>query len=114
MITHKRLERDGIVKKTIYNPRDPIATVFSPVEELLKFSDIKGTSYTQIQSVDTAYVILHSMGKFRLEICEWNRMPAVQSTWVCFEQFFQTSHREPRETSDITVEDAGMNHANVF
>ena len=30
-----------------------------------------------------------------------------------FYTFFWTSHRELRETSDITVEDAGMHHANM-
>ena len=32
LMTHKILEREDIVKKTIYNPCDPIATVFSTVE----------------------------------------------------------------------------------
>ena len=40
-------------------------------------------------------------------------MPAVHKTWVRFKQFLRMSHRELRETSDITVEDAGMNHANM-
>ena len=90
-----------------------MATVFYAVEELLDLSDILGTSYTQIQAVNTAYVIIHRTGKFELEIHEWNRMTAKQKTWVQFKQFFQTSHWELRETSDITVEDAGMHHANM-
>ena len=43
---HELLEREYIVKKTIYNPLDPITTVFSAVKELLKFSDITRISYT--------------------------------------------------------------------
>ena len=31
LMPHKLLEREDIVNKTIYNPRDPIATVFSTV-----------------------------------------------------------------------------------
>ena len=30
-----------------------------------------------------------------------------------FQQFFRTSHRELIETSDLTVEDAGMHHSNM-
>ena len=30
-----------------------------------------------------------------------------------FQQFFRTSHRELIETSDLTVEDAGMHHTNM-
>ena len=40
-------------------------------------------------------------------------MPEVQKTWVRFKQFFWTSNIELRETSDITIEDAGMNNANM-
>ena len=79
---HDLLDREDIFKKTIYNPRNPIVTVFSLVKEILKFADITGTSYTQLQAVNIAYVIIHRTGKFGLVICEWNNMPAIQKTWV--------------------------------
>ena len=82
------LEREDIVKKTIYNPRNLIATVFSAVEELLELSDITGTSYTKLQAVNTDYVILHMTGKFGLAIRECNCILAIQKTWVQFKQFF--------------------------
>ena len=77
LIPYERLEREDIVKKMIYNLRNPLATVLSAVKKILKFADITETSYTQLQAFNIAYVILHSMGKFRLEICEWDCMPAV-------------------------------------
>ena len=46
LMPHELLEKEDIVKKKNYNPRDPIAAVFSAVEELVYFSDITGTSYT--------------------------------------------------------------------
>ena len=113
LMPHKLLEREDIVKKTIYNPHEPIATVLSAVKELLEFYDITGTSYTQLEAVKIAYVINHSTGKFGLAICEWNRMPAIQKTWVRFKQFFRKSHRELRETFDLTVEDASIHHTNM-
>ena len=74
--------------KTNYNPRDPIATVLSAVKELLYFSDITGTSYTQLQAVNITYVIFHKTGKFELAIREWNCTPEIQKSWVRFKQFF--------------------------
>ena len=70
LMPHNLLEQEDIVKKTIFNPRDPIATVFSPVEELLRLSDITGTLYTHLQVVNTAYFILHRTGNFGLVICK--------------------------------------------
>ena len=51
------------MKKTIYNLRNLLATVFSAVEELIEFNDITSTSYTQLQSVNIAYVIIQRIGK---------------------------------------------------
>ena len=96
LMPHDLLARKDIVKKTIYFTRDPIVTVFSAVEELLKFDNIAGTSYTQYQAVNIEYVIIHRMGKFGLAIREWNRMTTVQKTWVKFNQF-SIQHTENSE-----------------
>ena len=96
LMPHKILEQEDIVKKTNYNPRDPIAIVLSAVEELLNFSDITRMSYTQLQVVNTAYVIVQRTGKFVLAICEWNCMPEIQKKWVGFKTFFQTDHQDLR------------------
>ena len=87
---HKILEWEDIVKKTIYNPQNTITTVLSLVEELLKFSETTGTSYTHFQAINISYIILHQTVKFGLAIREWNFMPKVQKTWVCFKQFFES------------------------
>ena len=72
-----------------------------------------GTSYTQFQAINISSVVLLQTGKFGLAIRECNCMPEVQKTWISFKQFFFTSNRELRATSDLTVEYAGMNHANM-
>ena len=63
--------------------------------------------------MNITYVILHRRVKFILTIREWNHMTTFQRAWVGFKQFFFTAHQELRETSDLTVEDAGMHHANM-
>ena len=80
LILHELFEQEGIVKKTIYNPGDPIVTVLSAVKELFEFTDITVTSYKQLQAVKISYVIIHRTGKFGLAISEWNRMPVIQKT----------------------------------
>ena len=68
LIPHKLLKREDVVKNTMYRPRDPIATIFSAVEDFLGFSGITGTSYTQHQAVNIAYMMIHRTVKFGLEI----------------------------------------------
>ena len=43
LMLHELLEREGIIKKTIYNPCNPITTVFSKSEEIFDLPDIRGT-----------------------------------------------------------------------
>ena len=62
------LEHEYTVKNKIYHPHDPITSVCSVIEELLQLSDITGTSYTQHKSMNMAYVIIHSTGKFSMSI----------------------------------------------
>ena len=90
LMPHKLLERDDIMKKTIYNSCDLIATVFSAVEELLKFAYIRGKLYTQFQAINVTYIILHRKGKFRLVIHNYNCMPKVQKMWVSFEHLTES------------------------
>ena len=81
-----------------------MATVFYAVEELLDLSDILGTSYTQIQAVNTAYVIIHRTGKFGMAIRNWNCMTEIQKTCVRFKHFFLTSQQELRKTKQDQVQ----------
>ena len=86
-MTHKLLECKEIFKKTSYLLHEPIASVFSVVKEILEFAYITGTSYTQHQSINVSYGIIHRTGKFSLAISEYNLMPDVQKTWFGFKQF---------------------------
>ena len=86
------LEWEDIVKKTNYNPRDPITTVFSAVKDLLEFSDITRMYYKQLQAVNIAYMINHRTGKLGLKIHEWNHMPEIHNKWVRFKHCFWAAH----------------------
>ena len=83
----------------MHNPCDPIVTVFSAVEELLKFTDIMGTLYTKLQAVNIAYIILYRTGKFGLVIHKRNFMLKIQNTWLQFKQFFLGI--SPRSERDV-------------
>ena len=93
VIPRKLLDCKDIIKKRIYNPRYPIATILFAVEELLEFSDISRTLYMHEQSVNIAYIIIHRTRKFGLEICEWSCMTTDQRTCIRFKQFCWTSHQ---------------------
>ena len=77
LMPQKILKREDTVKKTIYHPRKTITSAFSLAKGLLEYTDTTGTSYTQHQAINIAYVIINMTGKFSLAIIEWNLIPAV-------------------------------------
>ena len=113
LMPHELLEQEDIVNEMIYNPHDPIVTVFYAAKELLEIYDITGTLYTKLQAAKIAYVILHSTGKFGLAIHKCNRMPESQKAWVRFKNLLRAFNQDLIETSYFTGEDAGMHHANM-
>ena len=110
---YKILERKGMVKKTIYHTCELLASVFSVVEKILELYNITGTSCTQHQAINIAYIIINRTGNLSLEIHECNRMATMKNNWVSFKHFLRTAYHELRETTDITVQDAGMHHVNM-
>ena len=110
---HKLQKKKDEAKKTIYNPRDPIASVFSVVDDLVKLSALAATLISNAQQVNIGYVILHKTGKFSQPIVEWNRNLVVDKTWANFKTHFRTANKELRATTNLTAQDAGMHHANM-
>ena len=90
-----------------------VGLVFSAVKELLEFSDITVTLYAQLHSVNIAYVIIHrtasSGWQFASGIACWQYRRRGCDSNI----FFRTYHQDLRETSDLTVEDAGVYHFNM-
>ena len=79
LMPHKILEREDIVNKTSYHLRETFALLFYTIKELLDFSDITGTSYTQHKDINTTYVIIHRTVNFSLAIHKWNHILTIQS-----------------------------------
>ena len=110
---HEFQEKEDEAKKTVYNPRDPIASVFSVVDDPVGIAALAATPISIAQQVNIGYVIIHKTGKFLQPILEWNRKPVVNKTWANFKTQFRTAHKELRATTDLTAQDAGMHHANM-
>ena len=110
---HEFQEKEDEVKKTIYNPRDPIVSIFSVVDDLVELAALAATPLSIAQQVNIGYIILHKTGKQFRSIVEWNRKPVVDKTWANFKTHFCTAHKELRSTINLTAQDAGMHHANM-
>ena len=113
LMPHKFQKKEDEDKKTIYNPRDPIPSVFSVVDDLVELAALAATLLSRAQQVNIRYVILHKTGKFSHPFVEWNRKPVVDKTWANIKTHFLTAHKDLRATTDLTAQGAVMHHANM-
>ena len=72
----------------IYNPHDPIPSVFSVVNNLVELAALADTPLSSAQQVNIGYLILHKTGNFLHPTLDWNRKPVVDKTWANFKTHF--------------------------
>ena len=70
LMPHEFQEKEEEAKRTIYNPCNSIASVFSVVDDLVKLSALAATPLSSAQQVNIRYVILHKTGKVSHPIVE--------------------------------------------
>ena len=63
-------EKEDEAKKTVYNPRDPIARVFSVIDDLVELAALAATPISIAQQFNIGYVVLHKTGNFSQPIVE--------------------------------------------
>ena len=67
LMPHEFQEKEDEAKRTIYNLRNPIASVFSVVGDLVELSALAATPLSNAQQVNIGYIILHKTGNFRTQ-----------------------------------------------
>ena len=72
---HELQEKEDEAKKTVYNPHDPVASIFSVVNDLVELAALATTPISLAQQVNICYVILHKTGKVLQPIVKWNWKP---------------------------------------
>jgi type II secretory pathway component PulJ len=108
-------DRDNELRNLVYNIQLPIETVFNAVEDYVDFAELGHQPLTVSQTIAKAYVILNKTRRFKNDITDWNRRPAIEKTWANFKTHFRRAHQEFRETTDTTLEDSELqrNNANL-
>jgi hypothetical protein len=100
-------------KTFAYDPVTPVDVAFNQVEDLVEYGEMAGCEFTMHQTVNIAYSILNRTMKFHESIKMWNRLPALQQTWIAFKIHFRQAHTELQETGELTMEEAGYHQANL-
>ena len=100
------------VKNMVFNPKEPVDTIFTEIEDLTDISNIAKNPITEAQKVNLAYLVLQRTGVFNSGLKTWNDKVPTDKTWDNCKSHFRNVQKGLRRTGRLTVEES-MNHADL-
>jgi len=82
-------QKEDEFRNLTYSSNQPMDFLSSKINDLSDLANQAGTSYTDIQRMQKAYLIIQRSSRFNQHITEWNRLPLKErSTWKLFKNSF--------------------------
>jgi hypothetical protein len=97
----------------LYDPNQPIETLFQQIQDARAFAVAGGQSYGAAIIVNVAYTFVFYTGLFPDACQAWQSRAIAGKTWAQFKLDFDTAHREFRLTNQ-TAQQSGFHSANMM
>jgi hypothetical protein len=111
MITPIELTQNYERINTLYDPNQPIETLFQQIQDARAFAVAGGQPYGAAMIVNVAYTLVFNTGFFPDACCAWQSRAIAAKTWAHFKIDFATAHCEFRLTNQ-TAQQFGFHSAN--
>jgi hypothetical protein len=113
MIAPTELTQNYERLNTLYDPNQPIETLFQQIQDAPAFAAAGGQPYGAAMIVNVAYTLVFNTGLFPDACRAWQSRAIAGKTWVQFKLDFATAHREFRLTNQ-TAQQSGFHSANMM
>jgi hypothetical protein len=98
---------------TLYDPNQPIETLFQKIQDALAFAVAGGQPHGNAMIINIAYMLIFNTGFFPDACRAWQSRAVARKTWAQFKIYFATAHREFRLTNQ-TAQQYGFQSANMM
>jgi hypothetical protein len=95
-----------------YDLQDPIETIFTQIDDGVRYALAGGQPYEEAQYVNIAFLLILAAQSLSLACAEWQRRVPNMQTWPLFKAFFTEAHRENRMISQTALR-SGYHTANM-
>jgi hypothetical protein len=99
MIAPTELTQNYERLNTLYDPNQPIKTLFQKIQDARAFAVAGGQPYGATMIVNVAYTLVFSTGLFPDACRAWQSRAIMTKMWAQFKIDFTTAHREFRLTN---------------
>jgi hypothetical protein len=98
---------------TLYEPNQPIETLFQQIQDAWSFAVAGGQPYDNAMIINGAYTLVFNTGLLPDACREWKSRAIAEKTWAQFKIDFATAIREFRLTNQ-TAQQSGFHSANMM
>jgi hypothetical protein len=113
MIAPTELTQNYERLNTLYDPNQPIETLFQQIQDAQAFAVAGGQPYGAAMIVNVAYTLMFNTGLFADACRAWQSRAIAAKTWAQFKIDFATAHREFHLTNQ-TAHQSGFHSANMM
>jgi hypothetical protein len=113
MIAPTELTQNYERLNALYDPNQPIETLFQKIQDARAFAVAGGQPYGAAMIVNVAYTLVFNTGFFPDACRAWQSRAIAGKTWAQFKIDFATAHREFRLTNQ-TAQQSGFHSANMM
>jgi hypothetical protein len=113
MIAPTELTQNYERLSTLYDPNQPIETLFQQIQDARAFAVAGGQPYDNAMIINIAYTLIFSKGLFPNACRAWQSRDVAEKAWAQFKIDFATAHREFRLTNH-TAQQSGFHSANMM
>ena len=103
-----------LVRALTYDLRDPLVTLYTPIDDLQKVAVAAENPFTDTQLVKLALNVLQSTGDFEDTIIAWNARLFPTRTWAAFKPIFDARRNALSKARGKTMQGAGLQQANFL
>ena len=107
-------EQLNLVRGLTYDLRDPLVTLYQPIDDLQKIAEAADNPFTDTQLIKFALHILQPTGDFEDTIIDWNTRPFATRTWLLFKPIFDARRNALAKARGKTMQGAGLQQANFL
>jgi hypothetical protein len=113
MIAPTELTQNYERLNTLYDPNQPIESLFQQIKDARAFAVAGGQPYGAAMIVNVVYTLVFNTGLLPDACRAWQSRAIAEKTWAQFKIDFATAHREFRLTNQ-TAQQSGFHSANMM
>ena len=99
--------------KEPYNPDLPIESLFTQIEDAMRFATDAEDPYTTKQVLNNAYTLIFNSGTLEKACDDWDIKPIAQKTWPTFKDHFASAYKRQRKKNKAQKKVTGFHSANI-